>query len=96
MMITLSYWFYFKVKRDVYVNDCQDLRNNGVMPNGDIYKPVTVPGKNMIAGGADKSHCINLIHTLVIVSGVVVFVGNFIHVSSIIYTSLAWLTAPMR
>ncbi|KAI9495344.1 hypothetical protein BDB00DRAFT_814245 [Zychaea mexicana] len=78
MTVSLAYWFYFKVKRDVYINDCQDLQNQGVTPNGEIYTPVAVPGKNMIAGGSDKSHCISLVQTLVIVSGIVVFLGNFI------------------
>ncbi|KAI9311297.1 hypothetical protein BX666DRAFT_1867971 [Dichotomocladium elegans] len=78
MTISLSYWFYFKVKRDVYINDCQDLQNNGEMPFNSTYTPVEVPGKNMLAGGSDKSHCINFIKKLVVISGVSVFIGNFL------------------
>lgn len=80
LTISLSYWFYFKVKRDVYINDCQDLRNNGAMPFNDTYTPVVVPGKNILAGGSDKSHCISLVNKLVIASGVVTFLANMIQV----------------
>ncbi|CDS10562.1 hypothetical protein LRAMOSA11048 [Lichtheimia ramosa] len=78
LTISLSYWFYFKVKRDVYINDCQDLQNNGAMPFNDTYTPVVVPGKNILAGGSDKSHCISLVNKLVIASGVVTFLANMI------------------
>lgn len=80
LTISLSYWFYFKVKRDVYINDCQDLQNNGAMPFNDTYTPVVVPGKNILAGGSDKSHCISLVNKLVIASGVVTFLANMIQV----------------
>lgn len=80
LMITMAHWIYFKVKRDVYINDCQDAWNNGVHPNSEVYHPVVVPGKFPIAGGSDKRHCINLIKQLVIGSGFTVFIGNFIQV----------------
>lgn len=88
LTISLSYWFYFKVKRDVYINDCQDLRNNGAMPFNDTYTPVVVPGKNILAGGSDKSYCISLVNKLVIASGVVTFFANMIqvHTSSFSYS----------
>lgn len=79
-MITMAHWIYFKVKRDVYINDCQDAWNNGMHPNSEVYHPVVVPGKFPIAGGSDKRHCINLIKQLVIGSGFTVFIGNFIQV----------------
>ncbi|KAL1930074.1 hypothetical protein VTP01DRAFT_1228 [Rhizomucor pusillus] len=78
LMITMAHWIYFKVKRDVYINDCQDAWNNGMHPNSEVYHPVVVPGKFPIAGGSDKRHCINLIKQLVIGSGFTVFIGNFI------------------
>ncbi|KAF7728072.1 hypothetical protein EC973_006709 [Apophysomyces ossiformis] len=77
---TVAYWIYFKVKQNTYVNDCQDLVNGGSMPNNSTYTPVAVPGKHPVAGGSDKSYCIDMINKLVIGSAIVVFVGNFIQV----------------
>lgn len=69
------------MKQDVYVNDCQDLRNmssNATLSS--IYTPIQIPGKQTVAGGSDKSECMELIKKLVIGSGVCVFVGNFLQV----------------
>ncbi|KAG0183692.1 hypothetical protein DFQ28_001243, partial [Apophysomyces sp. BC1034] len=52
--------------------------NGGTMPNNSTYTPVAVPGKYPVAGGSDKSQCIDLINQLVIGSAIIVFIGNFI------------------
>ncbi|KAI8377640.1 uncharacterized protein BYT42DRAFT_571046 [Radiomyces spectabilis] len=78
---SLAYWIYFKVKQDVYVNDCQDLVNKMAgLPEDSPYSRVIVPHNKPIAGGNDKQYCIDLINKLVIASGVVVFVGNAIQI----------------
>ncbi|KAL0080281.1 hypothetical protein J3Q64DRAFT_1759305 [Phycomyces blakesleeanus] len=77
---TLAYWIYFKVKQTVYVNDCQEYENTKNQTTDNTYSPVAIPGKTTVAGGADKSFCIDLVNKLVIGTGVVVFVGNFIQV----------------
>ncbi|CAO3621747.1 unnamed protein product [Mucor hiemalis] len=79
--VNAAFWIYFKVKQDVYVNDCQDLRimhtNATLNP---FYTPIQLSGKQIVAGGSDKSECIDLIKDLVIVSGVFLFVFNFVQV----------------
>ncbi|CAO3621743.1 unnamed protein product [Mucor hiemalis] len=79
--VNAAFWIYFKVKQDVYVNDCQDLRimhtNATLNP---FYTPIQLSGKQIVAGGSDKSECIDLIKDLVIVSGVFLFVFNFVQI----------------
>lgn len=53
------------------------------MPFNDTYTPVVVPGKNILAGGSDKSYCISLVNKLVIASGVVTFLANMIQVQAL-------------
>ncbi|KAI7862937.1 hypothetical protein BDF14DRAFT_1849060 [Spinellus fusiger] len=77
---TLAYWIYFKVKQDSYVNDCQGYVNAGSLTENGVYTPVKIPGKPIVAGGADKSYCIDMVNRIVIGSAIVVFVGNFIQV----------------
>ncbi|KAI7887880.1 uncharacterized protein EV154DRAFT_519378 [Mucor mucedo] len=76
---TLAFWTYLKVKQDVYVNDCQELFNvyNNATINS-VYTPIQIPGKQIVAGGSDKSECINFIKKLVIGSGVCVFICNIL------------------
>lgn len=78
---SVAFWVYFKVKQEVYVNDCQaqqNLQNNATASI--YYTQILIPGKQLIAPGSDKSECINLIKNLVITSGVCVFVFNFLQV----------------
>ncbi|KAI9486080.1 MAG: hypothetical protein EXX96DRAFT_30361 [Benjaminiella poitrasii] len=79
--VTVAYWIYFKVKQDIYVNDCQDLRNmkNNVTVSP-FYTQIRIPGKQLIAPGADKSECINLIRRIVIISGVFIFIFNLLQI----------------
>lgn len=63
------------------MNDCQDLKNINSNATADpFYTPIQLPGKQIVAGGSDKSECIDLIRDLVIVSGVFLFVFNFVQV----------------
>ncbi|KAI8887152.1 hypothetical protein K501DRAFT_321526 [Backusella circina FSU 941] len=82
--MSVAFWIYFKVKQDIYINDCQDLQNmldlQNNVPQNPYYTSIQIPNRPMIAGGSDKSHCIELIHRLVIVTGIVVFVGNLLQV----------------
>ncbi|KAG1467044.1 hypothetical protein G6F46_000103 [Rhizopus delemar] len=76
---SVAFWVYFKVKQEVYVNDCQaqqNLQNNATASI--YYTQILIPGKQLIAPGSDKSECINFIKSLVIASGVCVFVFNFL------------------
>ncbi|KAI8643643.1 hypothetical protein BD408DRAFT_414625 [Parasitella parasitica] len=79
LTVTVAFWIYFKVKQDSYVNDCQTLRNIQNNSTSDpFYKSIQIPGKQIVAGGSDKSECIQFIRRLVIASGVLTFVCNII------------------
>ncbi|KAI8062041.1 hypothetical protein BDF21DRAFT_429000 [Thamnidium elegans] len=76
---TIAFWSYFKTKQNAYVNDCQDIyniRNNAT--SNPIYTSIQIPGKQIVAGGSDKSECMQFIKTLVIASGVCVFLFDFL------------------
>jgi hypothetical protein len=91
--ISVAFWIYFKVKQDIYINDCQDLqniRNNATTST--YYSSIQISNRPMIAGGADKSQCIGLIHRLVIGTGIVVFVGNLLQVKIAVITLLLCVT----
>ncbi|CAO3661908.1 unnamed protein product [Rhizopus stolonifer] len=79
--VSVAFWIYFKVKRNVYINDCQDIQN--IKNNSTFntyYTQIPVPGKQLIAPGSDKSLCITLITNWVIGTGIFVFVFNFLQV----------------
>ncbi len=50
-----------------------------------FYTPIQLPRKQIVAGGSDKSDCINLIKSLVIGFGVFMFIFNFIQVQNTHY-----------
>ncbi|KAI8377314.1 hypothetical protein BD560DRAFT_54048 [Blakeslea trispora] len=79
--ITVSVWAHFNMDRSNYINTCQieyNMANNvGVHP---YYTPLIVPGKPVVAGGSDKSACIDLVRRLLIGSGVLVFFCNLIQI----------------
>ncbi|CEI87220.1 hypothetical protein RMCBS344292_01638 [Rhizopus microsporus] len=79
--VSVAYWTYFKVKQEVYINDCQDFQNikNNITGNP-YYTQISIPGKQLIAPGSDKSYCINLVKHFVIASGISTFVFNFIQI----------------
>lgn len=82
LTITVAFWIYFKVKQDGYVNDCQDLRNiKNNITSDPFYTSIQIPGKQIVAGGSDKSECIEFIKRLVIASGVLTFVCNILQVT---------------
>lgn len=92
--VSVAYWTYFKVKQEVYINDCQDFQNikNNITGNP-YYTQISIPGKQLIAPGSDKSYCINLVKHFVIASGISTFVFNFIQVLAFNYISIyIWLT----
>ncbi|KAL7312419.1 hypothetical protein PS15m_008180 [Mucor circinelloides] len=79
LTVTVAFWTYFKVKQDGYVNDCQDLQNiRNNITSDPFYTSIQVPGKQIVAGGSDKSECIEFIRRLVIASGVLTFVCNIL------------------
>ncbi|KAG2234884.1 hypothetical protein INT48_000547, partial [Thamnidium elegans] len=83
---TIAFWSYFKTKQNAYVNDCQDIyniRNNAT--SNPIYTSIQIPGKQIVAGGSDKSECMQFIKTLVIASGVCVFLFDFLQVNNNYY-----------
>lgn len=86
---TIAFWSYFKTKQNAYVNDCQDIyniRNNAT--SNPIYTSIQIPGKQIVAGGSDKSECMQFIKTLVIASGVCVFFFDFLQVNY--YRNFSW------
>ncbi|KAI9249050.1 hypothetical protein BY458DRAFT_525924 [Sporodiniella umbellata] len=79
--VSVAFWVYFKFKRDVYINDCQDLLN--IQNNSTFsayYTQISIPGKQRIAPGSDKSKCIQIITNSIIGSGIGIFIFNFLQV----------------
>lgn len=69
------------MKQDGFVNDCQDLRNiKNNVTSDPFYTSIQIPGKQIVAGGSDKSECMEFIKRLVIASGVLTFVCNILQV----------------
>ncbi|KAI7906415.1 uncharacterized protein BX663DRAFT_483161 [Cokeromyces recurvatus] len=79
--VTVACWVYFKVKQDTYVNDCQDIQNikNNITAD-EFYTQIRIPGKQPIAPGSDKSECVELVKRIIIISGICVFMFNFIQI----------------
>ncbi|KAI8098218.1 uncharacterized protein B0P05DRAFT_576610 [Gilbertella persicaria] len=79
--ITIAVWAYFNVEQNTYVNDCQaqqNIANNATF--NPYYTPLVIPGKQLIAGGSDKSECIKTIKRYVIAAGFCVFFCNFVQI----------------
>ncbi|OBZ89330.1 hypothetical protein A0J61_02620 [Choanephora cucurbitarum] len=79
--ITVSIWAHFNMDRNNFINTCQidyNIANN--ITNHPYYTPLVVPGKQVVAGGSDKSACIDLVRRMLIGSGILVFSCNLIQV----------------
>jgi hypothetical protein len=79
LLSTTAIWIFLMVKQDAIVAGCQQYLTEMTSNASPYYTPVNLPNGSSL----HKDDCVTANRQLLIVSGIIVFVGNFIQASII-------------
>ncbi|KAI8047828.1 uncharacterized protein B0P05DRAFT_565210 [Gilbertella persicaria] len=78
LISSTAIWIFMMVKQNSLVTSCQDYLTLSTASSDSYYSAVTLP--DGIASTLHKEDCVTAVRQWLIISGIIVFLGNFVQV----------------